>query len=837
LLAAPTNHCAGEGHVMTIVDPAEQQFSIHTEMPALMAVVDPEEVRRQLKALAAEQDRNVEDMAAEALNLLFAKYRKAEEQRKEQQYSIHPEMPAVMGTVHTRPVSRRSIPCLTRHQTFWMPERLENALRGPERGRPGTPEVLTELWEREGLTEEIKKDILRIHVYSQDKKDVIQKTKQLDLKFLNETISHTEQEYMAWALSLEKFILNIYDKLYQNYEALKSTGLPEPSLTNYQPKPERSFGLLQNVYDEAPHHHRFKEPISDVIYQAVCIKGVWHSMPIEILVELRAEFVTVTTTIDLGHPKAHFLYREDNAGYCYRDVIQALRSFDDVMAFRYKKTATTSPPLDDDDGHHHREKLKQAYATLYQTLDESNDCKQKSMWLRCREQLYGGAIEKAGKDNIGRLIGDMRCLVLHRAAMPPAAATTEAVSREQVSENHAPLPEPFITLPHFEKPESSPSLVAQIDGHPFGNNDGEDESQRATNRRKDIIRIVDTINPFMLVDPHMTDQTETELAVSTFFDETGIHMSAVSLQNRNPRKWRINPLPCVSLVTRNDEVEIGHLVEIGNRINTMRVAALYSYAAILTANRALHEVEQRVNELSRQLLRELERNPREVKNQLLGFSEDIARIEYSVPGGLSYRGDRSVYYRTQFAAVTKLLRGGAVPGHEPFNEMVERRIGPAYGIINLAQQRLDRITKAINEAEEDVQTDREVKSLDAIRKLQKSAEFGFWFVLFPYYATTFILHYVLGEQRVKIWDDYVVDEWGILVHEFTALCVGFAVFAIGAFMAVRALAEEKSLPTSDKPSSPEEQSPVEQNLVKKDRPWRLSNSRLAKRLLGTALPL
>ena len=35
-------------------------------------------VRRQLKTLAAEQERKVEDMVAEALNLLFVKYRKAE---------------------------------------------------------------------------------------------------------------------------------------------------------------------------------------------------------------------------------------------------------------------------------------------------------------------------------------------------------------------------------------------------------------------------------------------------------------------------------------------------------------------------------------------------------------------------------------------------------------------------------------------------------------------------------------------------------------------------------------------------------------------------------------
>jgi hypothetical protein len=38
----------------------------------------PEEVRRQLKAMAGEQGRDVADMVAEGLNLVFAKYWKAE---------------------------------------------------------------------------------------------------------------------------------------------------------------------------------------------------------------------------------------------------------------------------------------------------------------------------------------------------------------------------------------------------------------------------------------------------------------------------------------------------------------------------------------------------------------------------------------------------------------------------------------------------------------------------------------------------------------------------------------------------------------------------------------
>lgn len=38
----------------------------------------PEEVRRQLKSMAGEQGRYIDDMVAEAFNLLFARYRKPE---------------------------------------------------------------------------------------------------------------------------------------------------------------------------------------------------------------------------------------------------------------------------------------------------------------------------------------------------------------------------------------------------------------------------------------------------------------------------------------------------------------------------------------------------------------------------------------------------------------------------------------------------------------------------------------------------------------------------------------------------------------------------------------
>jgi hypothetical protein len=77
----------------TVASPAPVPDSLPATTPALkraapaqptrvgtkaITVHFPEEVRRQLKTLAAEEGRNIEDVVAEALNLLFAKYRKAE---------------------------------------------------------------------------------------------------------------------------------------------------------------------------------------------------------------------------------------------------------------------------------------------------------------------------------------------------------------------------------------------------------------------------------------------------------------------------------------------------------------------------------------------------------------------------------------------------------------------------------------------------------------------------------------------------------------------------------------------------------------------------------------
>jgi len=58
--------------------PTPQAATVARRGTKAITVHFPEDVRRQLKSLAAEEGRSMEDMVAEALNLLFARHRKPE---------------------------------------------------------------------------------------------------------------------------------------------------------------------------------------------------------------------------------------------------------------------------------------------------------------------------------------------------------------------------------------------------------------------------------------------------------------------------------------------------------------------------------------------------------------------------------------------------------------------------------------------------------------------------------------------------------------------------------------------------------------------------------------
>jgi hypothetical protein len=647
-------------------------------------------------------------------------------------FIVHDEMPALMGTAHHKASGRRHLPSMTRHLTFWMPEALEEALQQSDNGGRKPAEETS-----------------------------------------------AEKERNAWVRHLENFIIEIFVALKESHP--KSTAIRAPSLTNFLLPDARAddkvIGLLHHYYQyhEATGRYQIQGAIPGIVrHDAVRLNGIWHSMPIEILFEMYTEYMTIGITLDLGVrrrsvpgvPGALYDDRDEN----YKRVFDALSTLNRLMTQRYhllgQKCEAGTPQenkaLNDELYGLSEEnvELRKAYSVLYQTIIQG----QESIWTILRRSLFSPAIEKVGAPNLGRMIGDMRTLYLQRRCDSPHDA--------------------FVTIKHPEDDGLAPlmpTLAQIIEGHRFGGAKGVETAARVA----DIIRNVDTIKPFMLADPRLLGAAfdlGTELSFTTMFEQNGLHASAVSLQNPAPDA-RITPLPCLSLFTRYEAWEIGRFADTGNRLNTLRLAALYGYGKMADANNRLHAIEQDLNQLQQDLLKILEKEGADdVFDKMVALSGRVAEISNEVPGGIAYRGERSAFYRSQLANLAGLLDLGEVPGHQHFQQMVERRLGPAFEAIHQTNTRLGRINEMMEKIEQTLQTDRQVKAVVTSRRLAERAEFAFWFALFPYYSTSVIVHYILGDNLIEVINHSIGIEKG---YDLVTIAVAGLMILIGWSMALR----------------------------------------------------
>lgn len=426
-----------------------------------------------------------------------------------------------MGTAHYKPSGKRHIPCVTRHVSLWMPEALEQSF------------VISQKSEATG----------------------------------EESASQQQRAREGWVKDIEVFILAIYDFLKLTHPE-DQTSHPL-TLTNFLDKNEGDarLGLLHHFY-EADKSKRTGKP--DRIpgkfrHETVRINSIWQSMPIEITIELHTEYFTFSSVIDLGYKKTDGLY--DDANPIYETVREAFSSLDRVTTERYEA-------IKEDSGHGRKGKdridLQAAYATLYRAAPTQPGKEgEPDIWERLRRDVFGPAVETVGApEKLGRVFGDLRGVLARRGGTP----------------------EHFIALAHPAEEDGlphNPSLQDIIAGQPFGGDAGQPfaghEADEATRKARmtDIIQCIDAVSPFMLADVNLAKIIDgqigikqTELSFSTVFDERGIHISAVSLQNPDPNV-PISPLTFFVLMTRGDGWELGRLVDIGNRLNTLRLAALY----------------------------------------------------------------------------------------------------------------------------------------------------------------------------------------------------------------------------------------------------------------------
>ena len=266
---------------------------------------------------------------------------------RRERFHIHPNMRYLMGGAHRRPAGKVGGPALTRHVTIWRPER--------------------------------------------------------NLKQSN------QQDHVEWVKKIELYILEIY-RLLKKFEPFNCSDDVKTQLSNQLIQDEIRFDqveLLQNIYKFPPSDK--PEPIDlgpssnkrFTRHETVRISGVWQSVPIEIAIELHAEYFTFSSSIDLSKGAAQGIYDANNPVYI--GLTRALQRIKDLASSRLDKVASIS-----------EDKAKEA-------LRDSYDLVYYRVWEQLRDELYGLALRQATTDprDMGAVVGDFRGLILHCPSTAP----------------------------------------------------------------------------------------------------------------------------------------------------------------------------------------------------------------------------------------------------------------------------------------------------------------------------------------------------------------------------------------------------------------------------------
>jgi hypothetical protein len=395
----------------------------------------------------------------------------------------------------------------------------------------------------------------------------------------------------AWVRNVESFILGTFDRL----NSQLSFGLKTASLTTDATGVSRLY-LLDNDYAVdavVREQERARGPAGPgrmpSRYQTVRFTFDWHSMPVEISVELHNEYFTLSTSIDLS--------RWDNQAQegPAAEFAEALRKFKEVTTDRFQEIQRTKKPvprLED------QAKLQAPYETLYHDI-----------WRSFCLEVFGPLCATTGGDNnIGGKFVEFRNLVLSRAERSFIAA-----------------------------PGSAPKdrLLDTLERRAF------DEQE--------LIECVETILPFVTLGAGES-QESMEYTFSTFLDRRCLHASALGGQPTVGVSGKDSVHVDFFLTPYNDRWQIGRMIERGNTLGTLRVAALYDLEHLVRANGRLRGQDAELEKVAKILPKVSEAQDRDefIEQQAAELSKirkSLTEVGEDISVGLPYRVERSRYYR------------------------------------------------------------------------------------------------------------------------------------------------------------------------------------------------
>jgi hypothetical protein len=543
-----------------------------------------------------------------------------------------------------------------------------------------------------------------------------------------------------WVLSIEQFILALFDKITEyppdqpvRYPISPNLQIRSGTAGGDGPKSQQCIYLLDNFY---PADKRTRSANADACkpeqirvypnrYQTVRFEFVWECMHVELSVELHAEYFTLSATVDLSlsDPSAQ------------TPELGAVNSFIELTGRRFK---SFEPSEDARDGELDEGKLRKLYDAIY-----------KNVWDRFFVKFFHDLQAEFGKDVLGGVFADFRGFILSRDKERLFAPTGAPVDLK----NRIAITRPF----HADKYED--------------------------------VHCVDAILPFMRVglgvsaerfgEPRRPKKL-VEYTFSKFQHGRAIYGSALGFQS-NELNQEAQPLTFIIMATHDDRWQLGRLVDQIETLGTLRLAGLHDLPRIVKANYALRSVEDDLQKIAAKLPatmkrhvgtershEEMEKLKDEIEKVSISLNEAWHKLtqvslgekstsssnpkeaapttappsaEY-IRGGLAYRVERARYYRLQFTSLVASSSIEKIGEFQPYNQFVERRLGATYDFIRMVGLRQARIqtliasfTRQTTSSELLSLQDKITEQTRKIERLQEGAEFGFFAVLFPYYAS------------------------------------------------------------------------------------------------------
>jgi hypothetical protein len=576
-----------------------------------------------------------------------------------------------------------------------------------------------------------------------------------------------------WVLSIEKFVLALFDRItvYPPDEEVRYPISPNLQIRSGTaddggPKNQQCIYLLDNFY---PADKRTRSENADACkpeqigvypnrYQTVRFEFLWESMHVEISVELHAEYFTLSATVDLSLSEPSGNTPE----------IKAVNSFINLTGRRYESFSATE---DEISGELDENELRKLYDAIY-----------KDVWDRFFRQLFSDIQSEFGQDVLGGVFADFRGFILCRdmeGLFVPVGAMANLKNRIAIT-------------------------------RAFDTKENED------------VHCVDAILPFMRVGLGVSAERFgesrrpkklVEYTFSKFQDGRAIYGSALGFQS-NELNQEAQPLTFIIMATHDDRWQLGRLVDQIETLGTLRLAGLHDLTRIVKANYELRSVEDDLEKIAAKLPATMKRHvgTKRSHNDVEKLKQEIEKVSVSlneawhkltqvslgekstsssnpgeaastaapaeyIRGGLASRVERARYYRQQFTSLVASSSIDKIGEFQPYHQFVERRLGATYDFIRmvgLRQARLQTLivsfTRQTTSSELLSLQDKITEQTEKIEQLQEGAETAFFAVLFPYYASVVAISFI---QRTSTGFDFLnlkVDALIVCACLFGGIC-------------------------------------------------------------------